>query len=344
MVKLLDCTLRDGGYVNNWEFGYDNIFQTIHELEEANVDIIEVGFLKNETYDKNRTIFNSVDQINELLPSKKSETHYAAMIEVVNPIPLDQICDRNDKSIDTIRVIVWKNKHDENGKVVDALEDGLKYCRGIIEKGYNLCIQPARVDQYSDNEFITMVKMFNELNPMAMYIVDSWGTLDADNVLHYIKLAEENLKEGIALGYHGHNNLMQALDNAKKLIEYKSDRDVFIDASVYGIGRGAGNLNIELIANYLNANSEKKYVIDSFFNIYDKCICGIYEKHKWGYSLPYFLAAKYNCNPNYADYYGNELKLSVSMIEGILKCLSADDKVLFTKNKAERYLNKKEKV
>ena len=137
MIKLLDCTLRDGGYINNWEFGLDNIKKSIAELENAGVDIIELGFLKNESYQNDRTVFNSVNQIKELIPSKKKGIDYAAMIEVVNPIPLEMVEERTDDGIDIIRVIVWKTKHDENGNVVDALEEGYNYCKGIVEKGYS---------------------------------------------------------------------------------------------------------------------------------------------------------------------------------------------------------------
>ena len=120
MLKLLDCTLRAGGYINNWEFGLDNIKKSITELENAGVDIIELGFLKNESYQNDRTVFNSVNQIKELIPSKKKGIDYAAMIEVVNPIPLEMVEERTDDGIDIIRVIVWKTKHDENGNVVEG--------------------------------------------------------------------------------------------------------------------------------------------------------------------------------------------------------------------------------
>ena len=86
MLKLLDCTLRDGGYINNWEFGLDNIKKSIAELENAGVDIIELGFLKNESYQNDRTVFNSVNQIKELIPSKKKGIDYAALGTVGNLI------------------------------------------------------------------------------------------------------------------------------------------------------------------------------------------------------------------------------------------------------------------
>ena len=337
MVKLLECTLRDGGYINNWEFGHEAIQDMIKRLETTNVDILELGFLKKELYATNRTVFNDINQITALIPNKKPEINYAAMIEVVNPLPLSMISERTEKSIDTIRVIIWKTKHDESGEVVDALEEGYEYCKGIVEKGYNLCVQPARVDQYTDEEFVAMVKKFETLNPMAVYVVDSWGTQYAEQVMHYVELADKNMKPSIAIGYHGHNNLMQAFSSATTFIHSNIERDLIVDVSVYGIGRGAGNLNAEIFAKYMNDFAKTNYEISPMVYIYEKYIKSIFDKHPWGYSIPYYLTAKYNCNPNYGEYYGHDKKLSAVEIEGIISSIEGDDKVLYSKTKADKY-------
>jgi 4-hydroxy 2-oxovalerate aldolase len=343
MINLLECTLRDGGYINDWKFGYNAIKDMIKKFEMSNVEILELGFLKNEPYDKDRTVFNDVKQINSLIQNKKKNINYAAMVEVVNPLPLDMLDERCDNGIDTIRVIVWKTKHDENGNVVDALEEGYEYCKGIVDKGYKLCVQPARVDQYNDEEFIAMLNKFQNLNPMAIYVVDSWGTQNSNNVIHYINLADKILDSKIAIGYHGHNNLMQAFEISVSLVKLELTRKLFIDASVYGIGRGAGNLNSEIIAKYLNDTLNKNYNVIPMIEIYEKYIKEIYTKHEWGYSIPYYLTAQYNCNPNYGEYYGITKKLSVISINNILKNIKDDDKVLFSKQKADFYQSKYEK-
>lgn len=340
MIKLLDCTLRDGGYINNWEFGHASIRDMIDQLEKTNVDILELGFLKDEAYDKNRTVFNNMGQISELLPEKKAGMEYAAMIEVVNPIPLEMLEKRTKDSVDIIRVIVWKTKHDEQGNIVDALNEGYEYCKGIVERGYKLCVQPARVEQYSDDEFIEMLKRFQELEPMAIYVVDSWGTQNTDQIMHYVDLANKNLKENIAIGYHGHNNMMQALGTASVFVKETKERDLMVDASVYGIGRGAGNLNLELFGKYLNDTFGKKYNLFPMFNIYEKYIKQIFKEHSWGYSISYYLTAEYQCNPNYGEYYSQELGLSELQIEKILSELTEEDRILFARKKARRYAEK----
>lgn len=339
-IKLLDCTLRDGGYVNDWSFGIDVIEKCIYNLEKSRADILEIGFLKDEKYKKDRTVYNDVYQISEQICPKKPNRLYAAMIEVVNPIPLDMLKPCSDDTVDMIRVIVWKTKHDKDGKEVDALQEGFRYCKGVVEKGYKLSVQPARVDQYSKEEFIDMVKLFNTINPYAFYIVDSWGTQTPESIMSYVELADKYLNPGIAIGYHGHDNKNQALQIAKAVCTAELDRDIIIDASVNGIGRGAGNLDSGTIAQYLNKHHNMDYAPPYFDYIGGAYIAPIYNYAKWGKTLPFFMTAERNCNPNYAQYYDFELHLPLEDIEGILDLISDEDKIIYSEKRAKKYLRK----
>ena len=327
-IRLLDCTLRDGGYINDWKFGKTAIKEIKTELEKSGVDIVELGFLRDEAENEDRTVFNNIDDVKTLIGKKQPDTKYAVMAEVSNPFPLEKLEPYSENAPEIIRVIVWKR----------MLKEGFEYCRGIVEKGYKLCVQPARVSQYSDEEFVNMIKMFNELTPMAVYVVDSWGTMYSEKLLHYLKLADENLNEGISVGYHGHNNLMQAFNVAKDFCEYSLQRDLIIDASVYGIGRGAGNLNTEIFAKWADEKLNKKYDMISFFKIYDKYIKGIYQKEKWGFSIPYLITAKYNANPNFAGYYEKK-GLSCESIEKAVSAIPPQDRIIFKPEIADKYFS-----
>lgn len=337
MIKILDCTLRDGGYVNNWLFKKNNIVEITRQMEETNVDIIEIGFLKDEPYNEDRVIFNNVEQITRLFSNKKTGVEYAAMIDAMNPLPLNQIKDRDENTIDIIRVMVWKSKHDENKNIIDCLQNGFEYCKKLIEKGYKICVQPCRVDQYTDKEFIDMIDLFQQINPMAIYVVDSWGTMHSEQIMHYVQLADKTLKDGIAIGYHGHNNMMQAFATAQEFVNYNTKRDLIVDASIYGIGRCAGNLNLELFANYMNLYKEKNYDISKMNTIFEKYIKSIFDENNWGYSIPYFITGKANCHPNYANYLCYEKGMDCITFERLVDKIQADDKVLFTKQLADSY-------
>ena len=150
------------------------------------------------------------------------------------------------------------------------------------------------------------------------------------------------MPEKTALGYHGHNNMMQALGAAQALLKEGFSRDLIIDASVYGIGRGAGNLNLEIIAKYMNEYFGKAYKLEEMLMIYERYIKKIYEKEPWGYSPAYFLTARYGCNPGYAGYYQNEKKISVERMEKVIRSMQPQDRIIFSRDRAERYLEEQE--
>lgn len=331
-MKLLDCTLRDGGYINDWRFGEKQIQEIVKGLTDTRADIIELGFLKNEPYQKDRVVFSEISQLAPLIPQKRNGKLYAAMAEVMNPIPVEALATHDGTSVDMIRVIVWKR----------LLREGFEYCKGIAEKGYKLCVQPARTEQYSLEEYAQLIQQYNSIHPYAIYVVDSWGTMRDSQIMQYLEVAHENLLPDIALGYHGHNNQLHAFGVAQSFLERGFDREIILDGSIYGIGRGAGNLNIEIIAHHLNTVYGTKYNIMPMISIYQKYLKDIYETAPWGYNMAYFMTAISHCNPEYARYY-TERGIDELTIERVIRSLSEEDKIIFTCKKAERYLAKLER-
>jgi 4-hydroxy 2-oxovalerate aldolase len=111
-----------------------------------------------------------------------------------------------------------------------------------------------------------------------------------------------------------------------------------IDASVYGIGRGAGNLNLEVIADFLNKHYKKNYNIRPMLEIFEKYIKDIYRQKQWGFSPATYSTGRHNCNPNYADYFDSELKLPPSEIDAVLQTLAPEDKIRFFPEIADKAL------
>lgn len=291
-VLLLDCTLRDGGYINNWNFGQEAITGIHQGLVKSGVDIIELGFLRDEPYSLDRTIFSHERQLKPFLHTGPKRL-YSVMTEINNPFPLEKLCPRSEMTVDIIRVIIWK----------ELQREGLAYCRAIKAKGYDVCIQPVKVDQYSDLEFVNLVRLFNQMCPYSFCIVDSWGTQDWCSVQHYAKLANEFLLSGVGIGYHGHNNLQQVFGCAQQFAELSVDREIIIDGSVYGMGRGAGNLHIELFVQYMNIRHNRSYTWKPLLDVYDTYIEDIYKKSPWGYSPLTFLTGTFNCHPDWINHF-----------------------------------------
>lgn len=325
-IKVLDCTLRDGGYVNNWEFGRDHIHSVRQKLEQAGADIIELGFMRDEAYHADRAVYNSIDQLLPIIGKKQEGTIYSALIEMANYFPPELLAPRRDDGPDLMRYSFWMR----------CLDEAYEYCQGIVDKGYLLGVQPTRVEQYSDEQFAAMCRRFSKLNPFAIYIVDTFGLLTKEQLIRYARIADENVGEGIHVGYHAHNNMQQAFSNATTFIELGLEHDIVLDASVYGMGRGAGNLNFELIGNYINALEPDRFDISAMTDIWDETLKDIFDRLPWGYNLEYFLVAANQCNPNYASYFlSNHPGMKVSDLVKVLGEIQGDDKFLYKPELAE---------
>lgn len=328
-ISILDCTLRDGGYINNWNFGKKAIQSIMNKLDYSNIDIIECGFLTGKSESQEYSLFNSVVQIKSLISNKRAM--YVAMIAIgekeINPKLLDD-CD--GESIDGIRLTFHKHE----------IEKAITWANILKEKGYKVFMQPVGAISYGDMEMLELVEKMNILNPYAFYIVDTLGSMNRNELLHTYYNIDSNLKKDIKIGFHPHNNLHLAFSNAQALIRIQSKREIIIDSSVYGMGRAAGNLQTELIAQYINDDIEVKYDIATILDIYDKHIVHIREQYKWGYEIPYYIAACNKCHPNYAVYLMNKQTLTMKDIEKIVSLIPKEERILYNKSLIEElYLN-----
>ena len=324
---LLDCTLRDGGYINDWRFGEETIKGVIRLIADTGIEMIEVGFIKGDTFDKDSTVFPDIRSMTPVIAPKSKGLIYAGMIDMSAPIPIERITDRTEDSIDAIRVIFKKDK----------IEEGYRYCKRVKEAGYLLFVNFVGTDLYTDMEFIEGIKKFNDLEPFAMTIVDTFGLIKRKQFLRLVYLADNNMDEGIVLGYHAHNNLQQAFGNAEAMVELNLKRDIAIDACVFGMGRGAGNLNLELFSEFMNENHGTDYRIEPMLEIMDRYLNDIYRTRAWGYSLPFYLSATRGCHPNYAIYLEGRDSLTAKGFDELLRSMTPDDRVRFSKDKADRY-------
>ena len=329
-VHLLDCTLRDGGYINDWNFGESTITGTIRELEQTGIEMIEVGFIKGESYDKNRTLFPDTESFKHVITNKKENVTYVGMVDMSNPVSADAIRENDGKTIDGVRVIFKKDK----------LEEGIEFCTMVAEKGYLSFANFVSTDAYTDKEFIEAIERVNEIHPTGVTIVDTFGVIKRKQLRRLLALADNNLDDGIMLCYHGHNNLQQALSNAETMVEMNLNRDIVIDACVFGMGRGAGNLNLELFAEYLNENNGTHYRIEPMLEIMDQYLGEFYKTRFWGYSLPLYLTASLGYHPNYGIYLAEKNTLPVKAFEELLKTIPEKDKYVFDKNVAEQCYRK----
>lgn len=326
-VELLDCTLRDGGYVNDWHFGHNNIVNLFERLVSAGVDYIEIGFLdQRRPFDMDRTITpdtRGMDTIYEGL--KKGNSTIVAMIDY-GTCAIENIAPCSETIIDGIRVIFKKQK----------MHEALAYCKQIKDLGYKVFVQAVSITSYSDEELGELIGLVNDLCPYAFSLVDTYGLLHKSQLMHYFDFANEHLHQEIALGYHAHNNFQLAFANCVELIEQSEvNRNILVDGSLYGMGKSAGNAPTELLASYMNENICKKYHVNQLMEAIDVTILDIYHRIPWGYAFKFFVSASHDCHPNYVTYLMNKKKLSMSSIHHILSKLEGEEKLLYDQDYIE---------
>ena len=321
-IKLLDCTLRDGGYVNDWEFGRDNIVNIFERLVSAGVDIIEVGFLdERRPFDPNRSIFPDTESANKIYGRlDKGNAMVVAMIDY-GTCGIEHLQPASETCLDGIRVIFKNFKK----------EKAIAFCKEVKALGYKVFAQAVSITSYTDRELLDLVDLVNDLEPEALSIVDTYGLMHEDHVQHYFELMDYNLKPGIKIGYHAHNNFQLAYSNSIELLRVPTRRTIVIDGSLHGMGKSAGNLPIELMSMYLNGNYGKSFDISQLLEAIDMNIMPFYRKTPWGYKMFYYIAASHQCHPNYVDWLMNKQTLSLSQITEILNMLQGEKKLLYDK-------------
>lgn len=325
-LKLLDCTLRDGGYLNDWKFGHNNLISIYERLIDSNVDYIELGFLDDRrTFDIDRSIMPDTDCMEKIYGTvDKKGKKVLGMIDY-GTCSIDHIKPASESYIDGIRVIYKKHLR------VEALD----FCRQLKELGYIVFSQLVSVTSYTDEEMLDLIRLANEAKPDAVSMVDTYGLMHQNNLRHYIDLLDKNLDPDIALGYHGHNNFQMGYANCIAMLEYKTDRTMLVDGTLYGMGKSAGNAPIELIAMHMNQKYGKDYKISQMLEAIDVNIMNFCQPTTWGYNLFFYLAASNDCHPNYVADLMNKKTLSIKSINELLSRLEGEKKLLYDKKYME---------
>ena len=327
-IRVLDVTLRDGGCVNNFNFGHIYMNKILTALEKGKLDIIEVGYIdEKKGSEKERTQYINEKVIyNNFLIQKKEKTEYVAMIDYPK-YNVEKLEMKHSKGIDGIRVAFHKK---------DRLNI-VPFCKTILNRGYNLYIQPMTIMRYTDKELIEFIEIVNrELgNAAAFYIVDSFGEMRMNDMQRVLNLVDHNLKKDMTIGFHSHNNLQLSYSNAVSMLQFPMNRNIIIDSSLVGMGKGAGNLNTELFLEHLNLYYKKNYQLAPLLEVIDNVINQIKEEFHWGYSVEYYLSSANHCTPSYASYFYDKHMLKIDQVAELLSKITEEKKISFDEKYAE---------
>lgn len=331
-VKILDCTLRDGGRIINCAFPNSQIKDIAYRLADANIDIIEVGFLrdaKSVNYQGNSTFFTDVDQIRPFV-NRKKDTMYVAFIDY-GMFDFSTLKPYDGTSIDGLRIgFTRKNFENDHEEILECLAE-------VKQKGYKLFVQGVNSLGYTDRELLGIVDIVNQIQPEGFGIVDTYGAMYMDDVDRLYTIVGHNLDENIAIDFHSHNNYQLSFAFAQEIIRLSNGkREVIIDGTLNGMGKCAGNLNTELLVDYLVRKRNYDYDFDAILDIIDDHIYNYHLQHQWGYSIPALMGGIYRSHPNNIIYLTEKFRLATKDIKYIISMIDPDKRMRYDYDNIQR--------
>lgn len=314
--NLLDCTLRDGSYITDGEFSEQAIRDIIKTLIDSHLDFIEVGYLNSKKpYNGNSSHFDNIGRIAEYLPEDRKGAMILAMVDV-DQFKIDDFVPFDGHSIDGIRIVFYKHQ----------VNEAIKYAKVVNDLGYKLFMQPMVTIDYSMAEYSLLCDEIIKLNPLGISIVDSFGYMTPADFRKYFRILDNLAPDDVIIGFHSHQNMNLALPVAVDVFEYQTNRRLVVDCSLLGMGRGAGNLQTELTANYYNNCFVPKYNIPELLRLVNDYIMPIKAQRDWGYSPYYFLTAYNRCHPNYAAFVLDNYQISITDFAEYIKIVPPEMK------------------
>jgi 4-hydroxy 2-oxovalerate aldolase len=243
-MEYLDCTIRDGGYKNNWKFKQIEVFELYKLISQSNINYFEIGFMRNKS-DKNLGKWNSVSLLDI---QKILNFHEGCKLAVMVPTEGNEnfnLPKKEKSQIDLIRVHLRISNCTFD---VKKIEDAFRISNNLIDCGHEVSLNLASANKLN-NYFIDLIcKKFSKINLKFLYLADTFGNLNEKTTFDMINSFKERLGcygSSTSIGFHAHNNLENALSNSKIAIK---EGVKIIDMSILGYGRGAGNLRSEFFA------------------------------------------------------------------------------------------------
>ena len=319
MIKILDCTLRDGGYYNNWDFDLDLVNRYLKSTIKASIDIIEIGFRSPKKNSKLGPFYYSSDEVVRSLDLSEDQI-YCVMVNAKSffesPEIIYELFSFKDESpISMVRIAVNFNDVSKSFHIANALK----------KLGYEVAINLMQSHGKTDKEYHdTIESIKNEKIVDIIYFADSLGNMHPNDVYHISNIFRDVWKRDV--GIHTHNNKNLALINSLSAIE---NNVTYIDSTITGMGRGAGNVSTEsllLECNVLGHHSgDAKYLLSTIddFNI-------LKNKYNWGSNFYYHFAANHDIHPTYVQSITRDDRYSKHEILTALQSLSNIDSTNFS--------------
>jgi 4-hydroxy 2-oxovalerate aldolase len=335
--NILDCTIRDGGYVNDWKFSDDQVRECYIACSKSNVDYMEIGFrnLNKPEFKKKygEPFFCYEEYLNRVICDING-CKLAVMV-TINAFDINDFVPKSQSKISMVRVLMAyhgsKNKSDDTLDIQQLL-DGVKQIEKLIELGYEVSFNIGRIDKMNKQQVYEVCKILSSTKISYFTMADTYGSVDLDYIeklIPYIKFLFNDIFEtNIKIGFHAHDNMSNGTCKALYSLKYGVD---MIDGCILGYGRGSGNAKTELIMMDLNKNHNKDYDLLSIIEYGDKYLINYKDcLNNLCYNVVYALSSYFGCHVTYAiDVVENYEKMEVREIYNVFKKLKEQNKNMF---------------
>ena len=293
-VRVLDCTVRDGGLVTNFSFSDDMVRALYLALAEAGVDYMEVGYKASkkifspEKFGKWK--FSTEEDIRKVLGDRPEGPKLSVMADAERTDYHTDILPKSESVVDLVRIATY----------VHQLPTALDMIKDAKDKGYETAINLMAASTVNEHELEEAIGIFADSDVDIIYLVDSFGSFYSEITRDYVnRYMVHARKGGKKLGIHAHNNQQLAFSNT---IEALIMGTSYVDTTVYGLGRGAGNCHTELMLGFLK---NPKYHVRPLLKVIDEYVAPLKKSEHWGFDIPYMLTGQFNVHPQPAIKYIN---------------------------------------
>jgi len=286
-IKVIDCTIRDGGLMNNHNFTHEFVRAVYKAISESGIDYMEIGYKNSRKLfsakDYGKWKFCDEDDMKKIIEGIPSKTKLSVMVDV-DRVDFDDVPEKKDSIVSMVRVASY----------VKDIDKAIFLVNHFADKGYETTVNIMAVSRALDNELTEALhQLEEECKAQVIYVVDSNGALYQESIEFLVKKFKSILKTK-EIGIHAHNNQQLAFSNTIEAIIHNAN---YVDGSIYGLGRAAGNCPTELLLGFLK---NPKYDIRPILDVISKEFIPLREKLEWGYVIPYAITGILDEHPKTA--------------------------------------------
>ena len=329
--ELVDCTIRDGGYLNNWNYTDEEVLDCYKAVTKAGFDYFEIGFKSNLTLlnGKGKWCYSTDEDISNIVNQYKG-TKICVMAKI-GTVTIQDFIEKKLSNINMVRVLVARSTVENDKKISEYSKNDIllakSFCNNLIELGYEVCLNLGCGDIINNDELKMIISIFHDVKIKALYLADTYGGFNSKNLpiqLHNFYKELEKYNSDIKFGFHIHNNNGDGLEKSKIAVFHGC---TMIDSSIYGLGRGSGNLKTEeYICSKYGNHPNLRNKITAILEYYDKHIQSKIEYNQQKIKLHhplYNLAGTLSLHPDYV----------LELLENIEQTIIQDIDIIFKLDK-----------